>query len=361
MSQFDFPRIHFSGSAFINPATANNNLLLPLVTFDPIQVKAIIPPRLYLSGEPLRLLRLGVLPLPEGTKLIYDTNQEPYVEIEPINCREYFITWAKTPLGKCALDTPYHALYQIVRSKRHKRPLTGGIPANWNYFGGMECGFEQVTVGSVGVLDQSGEQVLYTGESTSTPPDIAEWLGAELDMANGPGESAAVMVDVLPSLAFYSQLFCDVLRVRQGESTLLKGSPRKGSLRFLNQHRIVNQEGPQSASGTFFSVIPVQAIEGKEDALLLNFFRQHSQKNTPLLGVFMRFNLFEVQENQEPDYGTLGSAPNPARATVVGTLSPWHEGDMASITMGRLLLAEAPFHGQKSWGRSYSALILTAK
>ena len=69
MSQFDFPRINFAGSATINPATGNNNLLLPLVIFDAIQVKAVLPPRVYCNTEVLSAFKLGVVNLPAGMEI----------------------------------------------------------------------------------------------------------------------------------------------------------------------------------------------------------------------------------------------------------------------------------------------------
>ena len=42
MSQFDLPRINFSGYATIDPATANNNFFKPLVIYDPIYAQVVL-------------------------------------------------------------------------------------------------------------------------------------------------------------------------------------------------------------------------------------------------------------------------------------------------------------------------------
>ncbi len=343
MSQFDFPRIHFSGSAFINPATANNNILLPLVTYHPIQVKAILPPRIYLSQDLLYLYRLGGLPIPEADRILSDEKKQQYIEIKPVDTREKFMTWAVTPLGSSSLDALYHVLYELVLTKRTQKPLTGHLPANWNFFGGMEFGFQGVTVTGVVARNDREKPQLFTLETSASPPEIAVLLGATLHMENEQGKSSAVMVDVLPTLAFYSQVFCDRLQLKKDGVSILNGKPRKASLRFLNQHRIINQEGAQAASGSFFSVIPTHDLESGELAPIMQFFLMHGEKDRPIKGVFIQYNIFEVKENLLPDYTILGEKGNPAYATVAGTFSPWYEEDMASITMGRFLVPENPF------------------
>ncbi len=347
MSQFDFPRINFAGRAFINPGTANNNVLLPLLTYDPIAARPVLPPRIYLTPDLLRLHKLGGLPVPEQQRIHTDTDGQRYLEIEPVDTAEKFQTWMTTPLGDCSLDKDFHALYPLVKVKRSGLPLSGHLPANWNYYGGMEFGFREVRVGSVEAPVASGKPVLYSGETPDCPPDIAALLGAALDMAHDNGRTAAVMIDVLPTLALYSQVFCDMLRLKKGDMFFLKGRPRKGSLRFLNLERIVNQEGVIAASGTFFSVIPAAEVEGGDQSPLLAFFRKYSRDERPIRGVFLRYNLFEVSEDQMPDYRQLGARGNPATASVAGSLTPWYEEDMCSIGMGRQLAPEGSFAGGK--------------
>lgn len=347
MSQFDFPRINFSGQCFINPGTANNNLLLPLVTYDPIQASAVLPPRIYLSPDLLTLHKLGEFLIPEDHLIKYDNIQGPYVEIAPINNQEKYKTWMQTPLGKSPLDKRYHELYQIIRSKRTHKPLMGSVPASWNYYGGMEFGFEGVTIKSVAIADVAIGQKIITGKELDCPKDLEEVLGATLDMNNEKGKTTAVMIDILPSLALFSQVFCDSFQIKKNENKLLKGKPLKGSLRFLNQARIVNQEGVLGASGSFFSVIPIENLDDKKDAPILSLFQKYGQRQSPLQGVFIRYNLFEVKENHAIDYQTWGEKANPAFATVVGSITPWYEDDMKSITMGRQLVPEHPFLKQK--------------
>lgn len=346
MSQFDFPRINFGGQAFINPGTANNNLLLPLVTYDPIQASVVLPPRIYLSPDLLLLHKLEGLPILTNPVVHYDETKLPYIEIESINTRERYLDWAKTPLGKSELDKAYHEIYQLVTSKRTKKALTGSVPASWNYYGGMEFGFEGVKVVSVALPDDQTGQRLLTLQDADCPSDIAAILGATIDMENERGKNSAVMIDVLPSLALFSQVFCDSFQLRKEGKRLLKGKPLKGSLRFLNQARIVNQDGVLGSSGTFFSVIPMDNLEEGQE-MFLSFFEKYRLRQSSIQGIFIRYNLFEVRENQEVDYQVLGEKANPAFATLAGSITPWYENDMRSIAMGRQLLPELPFLDEK--------------
>jgi hypothetical protein len=166
-------------------------------------------------------------------------------------------------------------------------------------------------------------------------------------MNNDRDKSAAVMIDVVPTLAMFSQVFCDVFRLRRSDNVLMKGKPLKASLRFFNPERIVNQTGVEAASGSFFCVIPTDHLEGGEDTEIIRFFKKYGRKDQQVKGVFIRYNLFEVQENQVPDYNILGTGANPAWSTAAGTLSPWYEGELCSVTMGRQLVAENPFLDQK--------------
>ncbi|AXE16956.1 hypothetical protein DR864_04020 [Runella rosea] len=347
MSQFDFPRINFYGQAFINPGTANNNLLLPLLTYDPIQVKAILPPRIYLSPDLLLLHKLGGLPVPEDSPVNYDESVQPYIEIQPIDTPEKYKAWAKTPLGKFSLDEPYHELYQLVRTKRNQQPLTGNLPAGWNYYGGMEFGFEDVKVGSVAVPVSQTEHQLFTSNTPDCPNEIVAILGATIDLKNDKGRNSAVMIDILPTLAFYSQVFCDVFHVQKDGLSLLKGTPKKASLRFFNKERILNQEGVFGASGTFFSVIPIENLINSVHSPIFSLFQNYQPKTTLIKGVFIQYTLFEVKEDRTIDYHTLGEKANPASATLTGCITPWYEDDMMSIAMGRQLLPEIPFFNKK--------------
>ncbi|MFT5886328.1 MAG: hypothetical protein ACI9IP_002792 [Arcticibacterium sp.] len=341
MSQFDFPRINFHGKASINPCTANNNLLLPLVTYDPIEAEAILPPRIYLSEDLLQLNKLGGLPIPETAILQFDKNKSAFIEIDIINSKERYLSWAVTPLGKFNLDKEYHQLYRLVKSRRTNKSILGGVPASWNFYGGMEFAFDNVNVSSIAFFDEELGQRIVTSQDSGLSTDISAILGASLNMNNHKGKNAAVMIDVLPSLAMFSQVFCDSLNLSNGEDILMTGKPSKGSLRFFNPSRVVNKKGVLAASGSFFSIISRENLDHESDNFILNFFENHANSNAKVKGVFIRYNLSEIQENQEIDYEVHGKIGNPAQATIIGSLTPYYEKDMKSIGIGRQLVPEA--------------------
>lgn len=343
MSQFDFPRIHFSGNTIINPPTANNNILLPLVLLDPIQIKTLMPPRIYFTEE-LKLLHInGMLPVPENCLLHTDGNALSYIEIATVNTPAIFKEWAATALGKSQYDTAFHDLYSLVKTERDKKPLAGLIPAHWNYYGGMDFEFVDVTVNSIEVSTGENKNLLYTKGNDDCPQPIAALLNASVDLKFDDGKNAAVMVDTLPTLALYTQIFCDAVRMAKNGETILKGRPCKASLRFLNTARIVNQEGAVAGSGTFYCTIPLHDLYEGIDAPIIHFFNTHKKRNEKLAGIFIRFNLFEVYENTNPKYKPGQMLYNPARSSITGSFSPWYENEMMSITPGRQMIAEKPF------------------
>ncbi len=69
MSQFDYPRINFFGRATVSPCTAKNVNDTPWIYCDPVQVAAVLPPRVFLRGAaflPPYTLQDVEAPLPPG-------------------------------------------------------------------------------------------------------------------------------------------------------------------------------------------------------------------------------------------------------------------------------------------------------
>ncbi len=353
MSQFDFPRVNFSGRAIINPATGNNTFFQPLVYYDPIRARAFLPPRLYLQEK---YLRPGTQPadllalLPGDALLREDEWGDPYVDIAPIDDKTKFMEWATLPLGTCELDRPYHPLYERLVGDKSKQPIRGVCPGYWNYFGDMTFRFERVRVHSLETRSKKNGKRLFEEGEEELPPSVADLLGAELNMVDADGKKWGVMIDVCPTMALYSQVFCDALVLEKTGKTLLRGKPCKASLRFLNFDRIVNQATIESASGSFFCTIALDDLEAPEENLLLSFFRRQLPRGARLQGLFFRYNLLEVIEEQAPDYRAMGGASNPARATVAGSITPWLAGELRSITMGRLLAPAQPLLPERYLG-----------
>jgi hypothetical protein len=348
MSQFDLPRINFFGKAIINAATANNNTLLPLVVFDPIKNKAVVPPRIYFMEGIKTLHAKAILSFPLASALLTDENGSTYIEINTINSANVFKQWITTPLGKSPFDKEYHPLYKIIRTIKNNQRLQGLIPSSWNYYGGMDFKFDNVLVSSIEVSSYKNNKICYSKEDENCPPDIARLLNATISFADYKGKNTAVMIDVIPTLALYSQVFCDSFLINKKGKILLKGKPCKASLRHLNLNRILNQEDALASSGTFFSTILLNDLEDTENDQIIEFFRKHNRKCVKIAGVFVRYNLFEVKEKLYPEQKGDGIQHNPAQSSVLGSISPWYETEMKSISMGRQMVPVHPFYKNKT-------------
>ena len=148
MSQFDFPRIHFSGHTQIDPATGNNNYFLPLITYDPIAGTVVLPPRVYLQNQKDKNTAIALFP-DEKEMIQLDEHNHSYISIDSIRTSEDFKTWNITPLGKHALDKKYHPLYKAIDSVNDLKPLAGNCPGYWNYYGTMNFELMDVSVHSI--------------------------------------------------------------------------------------------------------------------------------------------------------------------------------------------------------------------
>jgi hypothetical protein len=348
MSQFDFPKINFHGSAIINPATGNNNLWLPLVLFDYIQIKAIIPPRIYISSDIEMALAIKAIELPQNCDVLVDENDQKYFEISPINTADKIKSWACTPLGNSSLDASFHPIYGLIKLQRGNGFLKGKIPGGWNYFGGMEFEFEKVSPCSIEVLNSDLDKKTYLNTSDDCPESIQKILNSNIDFLNKKGKNSAVMIDVSPGLTFSTQVFCDCFNLHIGNETLISGKPGKATLRHINPHRIVNQKDAVGSSGTFYCTISLENLELESRNFILDFYSTYGVDISDLKGIFIRYNLFEVYENLNPDYSDKKNLQNPARSSVTGSISPWLHDDNKSITMARLMVPENPFLHEKT-------------
>lgn len=354
MAQFDFPRLHFSGKCSIDPATANNGWYMPLVIFEPIRIEAVCPPRVYLEDQYLlngKTLDDIAKLLPQEAKIQIEYEGAyrgvPYVEIVPINSDAIFRDWASVPLGNYSLDKDYTDLYDAVGpSSAGTTSLIGSVPGYWNYYGTMQYKYIEVSVKRAVTGYSNGEYQSYGVESPDTPEVIQQLLGAELNMNSRHGDNSsnsAVMVDLLPTMAMYSQIFCDHLNLVKDQKHLFSGKPYKASLRVVNSFRVVNENMPQGASGVFFSAIPLHELKPHKDNEILNFIEAYRDKTRKLKGIFIQQMISEVEEIREVDYGTVGKISNPAYANVGGTISPWYEEDLLNWPECRQMIGVAPF------------------
>lgn len=351
MSLFDFPRIHFSGRANIDPATGNNNYHFPLVSYEPVTGTVVLPPRLYLEKESERNLVQDKFP--ELLAFIHEETDHIYLLIPGIDTPEKFKSWNTTPLGSYPDDAAFHELYALISTKKEQKPLLGQLPGYWNYYGTLNFSFEDVRVHAIQLRNHA--IITSRNEETDFPSIFKELLGASVRFSDQSGRhNYAVMIDVTPTLSLYSQVFCDLLHVEKAGHTIFEGSPVKASLRQMNPTRILNDSSITGASGVFYSCIPIETIEKGENNALIMAFRQYQSTAKKLRGLRIRYDLYHVQENLNPDYKSHGEKSNPAKCRVLGTLSPWFEGEHETIGEGRLLIPDAPFFKEKKFG---SALV----
>ena len=205
----------------------------------------------------------------------------------------------------------------------------------------MTFSFRDVTVNEVEIYERDHKHS-YDGKSDRIPGDISRFLGANLQMIDNTGRDIGVMIDPLPTMAIYTQVFCDNLVLKKEDDLLMSGTPCKASVRNLNMQRIINQPSIVGASGTFYSTIELQKEE-EGNSEIIRFFQKRGCPGKKLRGVFIRYNLHRVFEEELPDYEKIVYGSNPAYATVTGTFSPWYDGEMRSMSMARLLLPAKPY------------------
>ena len=335
MSQFDFPRINFHGPAYINVGTANNDDYLPsLMLNDIINCKAYTPPRVYVTTEQKTELENAghnytFTAAPDDSDLFY-------VEIDAFPTDEDYVAWARTPLGTWSGDQTYWPLYTTAG-------VSQKTPGEWNYNGNMSIRFQNTSVVSVTTkpTDNSGSNNYLTSNASAAPADIQAFLGASLNAANPQGStSAGTISDVNPSAPYSSQFFYDGLQLKKGNTVLMQGQPSKGITRWINFGRVINIPGsPMIASGAMFHGITKEELGKAGWSQLESLFTTYGDTTKTLKGAFIRYSFYEVYESRDPDYATQlpGFAKNPAIMTILGSITPWYEGEMCSASMGRVL------------------------
>jgi len=367
MAQFDYPRINFHGKASTNVGTANNNDFMAsmgpagqvnpgIMLNDIIEVHAFIPPRLYVS--PLTQQALGdqytFVKVMVGDYPIY------YVAIDTVNADNYY-EWAKEPLGHSSVDESFVTLYKTAKDRYdgqwnevpaaqqttiYAKNLT---PGEWNYNGGMEVTIEGADVQSIVTPPSDGSVNIFTpDDSTGCPEALVPYLKTKFSNCNlfNPLQATPMgsICDMNPSAPYSSQFFNDSLFLYDAANTaVMTGTPSKGMTRWINFNRVVNlPPSPMIASGAVYHAIPKEDMGQGWFQLEAAF--QAGGATDKVLGAFVRYSFYEVYEARVPDYDTELKPtpedkypPNPALLTIIGSITPWYEGDMKTAPMGRLL------------------------
>ena len=290
MSLFQFPRINFKGTIQLNPGTANNDDYAGAVTL----------PSSWgpFAGQTLALID-SKLVQPRTFGMSDDA----------------FISWVQKA-----------QTFDVVGQSGVTKQI---IPAEWNYYGGMEMTMVQTQV--IGVQTGAGE--IYSEADSSVP--LTNLLGANLGFTGG--HITDVNSEGSPPA---TQFFIDTVTLVKGQQTFLSGSASKGACQWLNFYRNVNLTADGGAGGYAYHVIRKNQsgttidIPGFENAV----------------GAILRYYLFRPLENANTNEQIEAlyqqQKTNPATLQIVGTIAPLYEQEHIFTTpTGRLMIcndAEIP-------------------
>ena len=286
MSIFNYPRINFKGTLQLNPGTANNadyagnNYVMP-ASWGPF------------AGEPLAL-----------------------IDSKTVQARTYgmsddaFIEWVQK-------EHTFDVAGQPGQTEQ-------AIPAEWNYYGGMEMDHVQAQV--IGVTAGPGK--VYSQPNNDVP--LTALLGAGLDFLGG--HITDVNSEGSPPA---TQFFIDELTLSKGDQTYIKGTPSKGACQWLNFYRNVNLTQDAGAGGYVYHV-----IQKSQAGTIINIPGFDDPK---VVGLILRYYLYSplasAQGNAALEALHQQQQINPVTLELVGTLAPLYENECTLTTpTGRLMV-----------------------
>jgi hypothetical protein len=286
MSLFQFPRINFKGTIQLNPGTANND--------DYGNFAALPSSWGPFAGQTLALI---------DSKLV---QARTYGMSD-----DAFMAWVQKA-----------QTFDVVGQPGQTRQI---IPAEWNYYGGMDMTMGPTQV--IGVQTSPGE--IYTEANGDVP--LTNLLGANLVFNNG--HITDVNSEGSPPA---TQFFLDNVTLAKDGTTFINGAASKGACQWLNFYRNVNLTADGGAGGYVYHVIRKQPgtsidIPGFEDP--------------KIVGVILRYYLFRFQAgvrgNQQIEALYKQQKTNPGTLEIVGTIAPLYEGEKIVTTpTGRLMVCD---------------------
>src|SRR5579875_696488 len=309
MSIYSFPRLNFKGLLIINVGTANNDDYSGS-DYD---------------GKPLRLAdSIMVQPIDFGMD---DAT---------------FISWAQKSQPVTA--APAQDTRRTFLNKGNGRTAQQQylIPSEWNYYGDMGLTMQDMKLVSV-----------QTGPGSFDPN--SPYIGAQLSFNNRPGStggSTGMLIDVNPEGVPSSQVFADCLTLTgtDGTTAIFSAKPSKAATRWINFQRNARLRGPNGAAAYFQCVVPASELQGQPILKLMS-----QPGSPPLGGIVFRYYMFRslqpintfkypddewrakieaIYQNGQngKDYSTC---INPTYCQLSGTIAPWYESEMQSVTTGR--------------------------
>lgn len=289
MSLFDYPRINFKGTIELNPGTANNDDYAQ-------QPGAALLPKSF--GPPYAGQVLGL------------------IESKTVQARTFgmsdadFIAWVQKA-----------QTFDVAGSLGQTRQI---IPAEWNYYGGMESKTTNVAV--IGVQTRPGR--LYAKINPDIPATAV--IGAALSYS---GNITDVNSEGSPPA---TQFFIDSLTVQNSTATFLTGKASKGACQWLNFYRNVNLTADGGAGGYVYHVMR------KSDGTRIQL---PGFDDPSIVGVICRYYLYRraggASSNAAIEALYEKQQNNPASLEIVGTFAPlFADEKIFTGPVGRLLVSD---------------------
>lgn len=289
MSIFDFPRINFKGTIQLNPGTANNDDYAPTYTLP----ASWGPP---FAGMPLALI------------------DSKTVQARTYGMSDYaFMAWVQQAQ---TFDVVGGSPCQTAQA----------IPAEWNYYGGMEM--SSIAVEVIGVQKGPGE--IYSDADDAEP--LTNVLGAVLAISNG--HITDVNSEGSPPA---TQFFIDGLTLTKDGATFINGKPTKGACQWLNFYRNGNLTADGGAGGYVYHV-----MRKSQTGTIINIPGFEDPK---IVGAILRYYLSRPMENANTNSQIealyQNQQANPATLEIVGTIAPLYENEQILTTpTGRLMVSD---------------------
>src|ERR1044071_4878438 len=285
MSIFDFPRINFKGTIQLNPGTANNDdyagsYMLP-DSWGPF------------AGETLALI---------DSKMVQARTYGMADEV--------FRKWVQKA--------------QTFNVAGQPGKTAQAIPAEWNYYGGMDMNI----VGAQVIGVKTDPHKLHCQQSDGEP--LTELLGADLSFSGG--HFTDVNSEGSPPA---TQFFIDGLTLTKNGKTYISGSASKAACQWLNFYRNVNLTADGGAGGYVYHVIR----KGSDTTIDIPGF-----DGPNVVGVILRYYLYRPMEsantNEQIEALYQQQKTNPATLEIAGTLAPLYENEQILTTpTGRLMVS----------------------
>lgn len=284
MSLFDYPRINFKGTIQLNPGTANN---------DDYAGAALLPSSYgKYAGQTLALIDSKTV-----QPNTYGMSDEAFIE------------WAQKA-----------QTFDMKGSPGQTRQI---IPAEWNYYGGMDS---QITAQVIAVQTGLGE--IYSQPDSGVP--LTELIGAAISFSGG--HFTDVNSEGSPPA---TQFFIDGLTLANGSQTFINGAVSKGACQWLNFYRNVNLTADGGAGGYVYHV-----IKKNQPGTTINIPGFDDPK---IVGVIFRYYLYRPMEvansNDQIEALYQKQQTNPATLEIVGTFAPLYaDENILTTPVGRLLV-----------------------